>query len=390
MKTLVDIVNFNADASCLSALKWINTLAGGKKSNFCQWLNLYIKNNKRVSLGLTGASIADLNIYNHEAIDIINDHRQIFEIILRPFSHDIALLRTHSGFYINYNYGKRTIIKEFQNYTNYFLPPEFMCTSSQIQRLTNEDVDGIFINTSRFNKEIQQRISHRPYYVKGLFGSKLKCLPLCGDLTDAYLFALQLYEYNSWGKSIEKNPCDCVYSWRDGESVFLLPDGIKRENFWLSNESNNFQRLHLKDLKINCISNESKDDEMIKTYPVHQFTSWIKEMRMLWFINRVQNIEEKLESLSINELYLWLHVINSDILSAVEKNSPIIKLRSDPDSKWYMEYTIKRSERGFDGEEYLELLENYSNNTMNYINSSNEPHILKLMGRVKYLKTIDN
>jgi len=389
MKKLIDIINFNADASCLSSKKWLNCLKGGIDSKFCQWLNLYVLHKKCISLGLTGATIADLCIYNHEAIDIINNNRHIFEILLRPFAHDIALFRTYQGFITNITYGKKIIINTFKEYSNFFLPPEFMCTSLQIQMLSKMKIEGVFINSSRFNIKKKERIPIEPYYVRGLFASKLKCIPIFGNLTDEYLLSLQRYSYDNWNNIFDTTNSESIYFWRDGESPFLLPDGIQREDYWLSNESNSFQRIHLKDIHISYC--KLLKENMLKTYPIHQFSSWIKEMRMLWFINRVQNIENHLKSLTKNELYLWLQVINSDILSAVEKNSPVVLLKKAPNSKWFMEYLIKRSERGFEGEEYLELLENYSDiNKEQYLKDSNESHITKLIGRMRYLKMIDS
>ena len=47
-KTVVDIVNFNADASCLPSSIWLEALKGGTNSVICQWLSLFIKNKSRV------------------------------------------------------------------------------------------------------------------------------------------------------------------------------------------------------------------------------------------------------------------------------------------------------------------------------------------------------
>ena len=46
---ICDVVNFNADASCLEYNEWLKIIRGGKKSIFCKWLQLYVKNKRKVS-----------------------------------------------------------------------------------------------------------------------------------------------------------------------------------------------------------------------------------------------------------------------------------------------------------------------------------------------------
>ncbi len=120
-KTVVDIVNFNADASCLSSSIWLDALQGGTTSKICQWLELFVKNNKKVSLGFTGSTLADIKKFNPDAINIINEKKDIFEIILRPWSHDISLYRTDSLFIYNVELGIRTIKSEFDSVSNFYL-----------------------------------------------------------------------------------------------------------------------------------------------------------------------------------------------------------------------------------------------------------------------------
>ncbi len=74
MKFLVDIVNFNADASCLSAQRWLEALRGGAESELCAWLGGYVETKSRVTLGFIGGTLADIAILNHEAVDLINAH----------------------------------------------------------------------------------------------------------------------------------------------------------------------------------------------------------------------------------------------------------------------------------------------------------------------------
>lgn len=389
-KVIVDIVNFNADASCLSSKSWLSILKGGNNSLLMQWLNLYIALNKRIVLGFTGGSIADIKMFNPEAIALINYNPQIFEIISRPFAHDIAHLRLGEGFLVNFSYGQAIIRNEFINTCNYFLPPEFMLTNDQIARLHNKGVEGVFINSARFSTEIQARIPVFPYKINGLFGASLNCIPIVGELTDSYLHALHLYDCSLWNEKIEKTENEVLFVWRDGESSFLLPDGLKRENFWLQNEGKGFARSHIKDLSMNFISSDQLDHDKLTSYPVHSFSAWMKEFRMLGFLNRITTIESSLESLTEHQLHQWLMVINSDILSAIEKESPVVQLKKQPDDTDAFDFTIRRSDRGFEGEEYLVMLEHaLRNNSMpQYSRTSELPYMQKWRVRIEYLSRI--
>ena len=387
MKTLVDIVNFNADASCLPSKRWLEALTGRQSSTFCEWLKLFVAHDKKVVLGLTGATVADLATHNPEAIGFINKHADTFEIILRPFTHDIALLRVEEGFATNFTVGYRVISKEFKNFSSYFLPPEFMITSHQLQILHNNNVMGLFINPDRFSKDTRARIPSQPYKVKGLFGTYLNCIPFSGELTHDYLDALHQFDCSSWNRNILAVEDSPVFTWRDGESVLFIPDGLAREAFWLKNQDNNIRRRHTKEVKLEFKSNESLDDHEYKSYPVHSFLEWMKEFRMLGFVNKVRKFEESLLTLTEHQKSLWLMVISSDILSAIEKRSPVVQIRENSSSNGLRDFTIRRSERGFEGEECLAILEKAiaTNRSVEYVNVSQEAHIIKLRGRIKYL-----
>lgn len=387
MKTLVDVVNFNADASCLSCASWLDTLRGGNSSRLMQWLKPYVDLGKQVTLGFTGATIADMSRHNPQAIEFINEHPNIFEIILRPFAHDIALLRHGIGFRLNFEWGRKVIEREFKNISRYFLPPEFMVTNDQIVVLSEQAVAGVFINAVRFSSEIRSRIPLVPYALRGLFDVPLNCIPLEGKLTDGYLHALQMFDCSRWNAAIQAAEQDRIFSWRDGESAFLLPDGTQREAFWLHNEDGGFRRVHIADLSLQFRPSTLREDYHYRTYPVHSFSAWIKEFRMLGFVYRVQKIEERLSQLDPSQIHRWLMVINSDILSAIEKRSPLVSLKAAPESAAGVDYRIRRSERGFEGEEYLAILEAALDGKplTEYVGSSTQPHIVKWRSRIEYL-----
>jgi len=379
-KTVVDIVNFNADASCLSSSIWLDALQGGTNSKICQWLELFVRNNKKVSLGFTGSTLADIKKFNPDAINIINEKKDIFEIILRPWSHDISLYRTDSLFIYNVELGIRTIKSEFDSVSNYYLAPEFMITSRQIELISKMGIEAIFINPDRYQNDIKRRIIPTPHIVYGTSESTIKCIAIHGKTTQIYLSSCQLNDPNIWDKFIQDFPDDLIFSWRDGESFLLIPDGLSREEYLLQGESDNINRKKLQSLEINYEDSSLYDRSYYKSYPIHSFTAWIKEMKMMWYVDRIRKIENNFSKLSDLQITLLLQLINSDILASVEKISPKIKLKI----KGVIEdFIIYRSERGFEGEDYLQLIDD-----PNFRNDS-APHIKKLIARHEYLKAMN-
>lgn len=389
---LVDVVNLNADASCLSSAWWLKILSGGKNSYFCQWLNVYIKLQKKVSLGLTGATVADIAIHNPEAIQLINANRKIFEIVLRPFSHDIALFRSADGFQLNLECGIKTLKKEFKSYVNFFLPPEFMLTNEQVMLLSKAGVEGTFINPSRFNAEIQQRLPELPYILKGLLESEIKTIPFSGAVTSGYLQGIHHFNAVQWNQALKKINHDFVFTWRDGESSFFVSNGNEREKAWLSDEDKNIERCFLSEciVKISFENNAQLKEKHYHHYPIHSFNAWIKESRTMGFVQKLQHLEGLVYCFSKQQKQIWLQVINSDIMSAVEKNSPVIDIKEKESSSKTTKHTIWRSERGMEGEEYFWLLEQsmLKKAQRKYILSSQQDHIVKLQSRMKYLEKI--
>ena len=379
-KTVVDIVNFNADASCLSSSIWLDALQGGTNSEICKWLALFVRNNKKVSLGFTGSTLADIKKFNPDAINIINEKKDIFEIILRPWSHDISLYRTDNLFIYNVELGIRTIKSEFDSVSDYYLAPEFMMTSRQIELISKMGIEAIFINPDRYQNDIKRRIIPTPHIVYGTSESTIKCIAIHGRTTQKYLSSCQLNDPKIWDKFIQDFPDDLIFSWRDGESFLLIPDGLSREKSLLKGESENINRKKLQSLEINYEDSSLYDRSYYKSYPIHSFTAWIKEMKMMWYVDRIRKIENNFSKLSDLQITLLLQLINSDILASVEKISPKIKLKI----KGVIEdFIIYRSERGFEGEDYLQLIDD-----PNFRNDS-APHIKKLIARHEYLKAMN-
>lgn len=390
MKQFVDLVNFNADASCLSSARWLAALDGREHSEFCRWLRLYIDGNKEVALGLTGATVADLAAHNPEAIALINGHPQVFELIVRPFSHDISLTRSRQGFLLNLGIGFAILRLHFPAVTPFFLPPEFMLSSEQVTLLAAQGILGVFVNSQRLAPGMRERVPSFPYHVRGVRGIDLQCVPVNGNLTQLYLDALHNYDSGPWRNAILRDPSDAVISWRDGESPFLVPDGICREGWWLRHEGD-IPRGHFKTTAWNFAANATLEASLLKSYPVHSFLAWMKEFRMMGYLLRLQRLEEAIANLPEDSIGLWLQAINSDILSSVEKRSPVVRLKRGPEHEEYFDYTILRSERGFEGEEWLSLLEQVQESGFSAATpdlAGFGAHGVKLCGRLDQLRIL--
>ena len=118
------------------------------------------------------------------------------------------------------------------------------------------------------------------------------------------------------------------------------------------------ERLELDAELSRCVYTEPASDEF-HSYPVHSFQAWFKEFRMLGFLRKVGRLEEFLEELDLNQQLIWLQAIGSDIFSSVEKSSIVVELLDLKPGGGRFEHLITRSERAFEGEEYLAILEGW-------------------------------
>jgi hypothetical protein len=69
----------------------------------------------------------------------------------------------------------------------------------------------------------------------------------------------------------------------------------------------------------------------------------------------------------------------------------VVRIRTDPVSESCTQFTIQRTERGFEGEEYLAILEGLlaAARLPEYARTSNQSHIVKMRGRICYLRKLD-
>jgi hypothetical protein len=393
MKRLVDIVNFNCDASCLASSRWLAALDGGTDSELCRWTSLYVRHGKRVVLGFTGSTLADIQAFNPEALAVVNGHPEIFSAVVRPFAHDIHLLRHPASFRYNVALGRlaqRSVLPKLRD-GNCYLPPEFMLTSEQVSILDDIGLTIVFINANRFVADYRTRIPTFPYRLRGLFGTTVGCRPINGHLTDEYLHAMQGYDAETWNAALLAEGPETLLLWRDGESCFLVPDGLAREEHWLSGETSAVTRCGLEDLDTEFTDCEDSGDDLITHYPIHSFAQWMKEFRMLGYLGRLARYEDECVNGSSLERALWLSLIGSDVLSAVEKRAVRVRLSRANGSTESDEHTLHRTLRDFEAQEYLVLLEQLRSgaNVSALVETASEPHLRKLWARDRFIAAIE-
>ena len=170
-----------------------------------------------------------------------------------------------------------------------------------------------------------------------------------------------------------------------------MPDTLERERNWLIKEDKQIKRYFLNDvLKTNTENKNTNSNDDTYIYPIHPFSSWVKEMKMYWYISKVEEVEKQLEHMNNEQIYCWLHLISSDILSSIEKRSPIINYLENPLSVKPIKTTLRRQNKGLEGEEYLQILADYSNEYVKkYISNAEYTHINKLKDRICQLIILD-
>jgi len=136
---------------------------------------------------------------------------------------------------------------------------------------------------------------------------------------------------------------------------------------------------------------ESFGRRCFRSYPVHSLSAWMREFRMMGFLRRVWELEERVEGLNHVQTALWLQCINSDVLSSVEKDSVPKRYATLEKPELSFDSVLHRSERGFEGWEYLLLLERLVDGDDDpYLDHSTHPHMEKLRARIQYLKRVFN
>ncbi|MCK4823004.1 hypothetical protein KA005_45000 [bacterium] len=398
---LIDVVNFNADASCLWPKKWLHCIQGGSNSIFFQMLKNYIRYSRKVNLGLTGVTVRDLLYFNPESIHLINDHPDIFELVYRPFSHDSPLLRTTLGFRKNVQKGIEVLKNTFNKINRFYLAPEHMISGQQIYILKELGIVGTFIHRNRYQEKISDRIPDHIYQVKGVLGESVVCIPF--NQKKEYIVFLHVLhghlQQEKWTEII-KSKRNAFAFWRDGESCLLVPKGVELERRLLKAEKEKgIERIFLSEIKLEA---QTIPSNKYFSFAYPSLRPWLKDMKLYWLTSRIRDIELNLNDYPPFIQTLWMLTINSDIMSSAEKDSPLIKVTPEifsvpPESPQWIgiesdrknnQLTLIRSERAADGEDYLAYLDKLLENSLtiekvfDIWKNSNMPHLKKAYARI--------
>jgi len=400
---LIDVVNFNSDASCLSSRKWLRCLEGGRESLLVGVLSAYVRSRRKVNLGFIGATVKDIARYNPEAIEVVNEHPDVFEIVVRPFAHDNPLLRLPSGFRYNVEEGLETLRRSFARTGTFYLAPEIMVNGEQIRILHDLGITGIFLHKGRYDLSVSRHVPDDPFVLYGVFGTAMLCVPFSAkELESMYLRALHgSASAEQWAAAAraasEKRQ---VAIWRDGESALMHPLEPEHEAALLAAEERaGVERRFLSEIDR---TSPPAADGTLRYFPLHSLKPWLDAMKLYWYVERVQRVEQAIETLPDDVKRLWLLTINSDILSSAEKRPPVVDVHEDvlrvapddvlwdgviplPESK---QVILTRSERAGEGEDYLAYLELLISGRATIENicaewrQRSEPHLKKALARV--------
>lgn len=358
---LVDIINLNSYASCLSTKRWDAALRGGIESELFQILNSYILHDQKINIGIIGSTLAEIESFNPECIALINDNPANFEILVRPYVHSLSILWNDRTFLQNYSLGREYITRTFDNIVNWYLPPEFALRNSHLFTLAENNNLGTFIHPKRVKDGLKTKLPKGLFNLKSIQDSNIECITLTDDYDKYYLELLQLLD------SEIRFDTDWVFGWRDGESPFFLPDSVAREEVFIKKSKSTYNRVFLSEY----LAQHQEPKSTLYSYPQNSLNPWLGNFRLRWYIDAVKEIERNYETLSPLKKFLFLNLLNSDILSSQEKNDVFVPLKNLDGTAQDYPHKIKRKERNLNAEEVLFLIHNRTDEEIrDFINSS--------------------
>jgi hypothetical protein len=374
-QTLVDVINLNAEASCLSTKRWLKALRGGKESELHKLLDAYVAHDLKINLGIVGSTLAEIEYLNPECITLINSHPQNFEILIRPFIHSLSILWSNDTFSYNYKLGKTYIESKLENCINWYLPPEFAMRNSHVYSLSRLDCKGTFIHPKRVKSDLKSSLPTGPFTLASIQDIEMPCVNFTEDYDTYYLDQLQVFKSSiTFDETV-------VYGWRDGESPFFLPNSVQREEQFIINSSDSFDRIFLSEA---LSQTEKTTKTTIHSYPQNSLLPWLRNFRLFWFTSEIKAIEQSFNQLSKTKQILFLNLLNSDILSSIEKNDVTIELKQLGEKQNTAPYLIKRKERNLDAENILFIFNNFDDLQIEqYIENSDSQFFTKIKARYK-------
>lgn len=386
----IDIVNLNADASSLSSARWLEIIEGGKSSILYRILNQYVIRNQKITLGIPGSNLAELASINPSCISIIQENPEIFEIIYRPYVHDLSILWDKETFMLNVVLGKKIIDHLFNSVTSFYLPPEFILANNHLYYLKQIGIKGIFIHPERTRSDYRDRIPDTPYNIRGSFNSTLNCIPFTKGFNKAYLNTIQELDSRFLANFFKENKKGPIIGWRDGESTFFIPNTISRVEHYIQTTEEYTKRIFLKDyLKDITYKSNFKSDNLLEPFlyfPANSLIPWFKDFRLIGYIDQLKGFEKSISNLSSLKKLIYLQLINSDILSSVEKNRVKVSLKS-PKSVSSEEFIIWRQNKHLEGDEFLELFSSFSEDEItNFLSSATSPWHKRLKAKIEFIQ----
>jgi len=346
-KDLVDIVNLNSDASCLSSERWMKALTGGLNSELFQILNSYVVEGQKVNLGIIGSTLSEIMQYNNECVDLINANPDIFEIVLRPFIHSLSILWHDETFKRNFEFGEQLTKQVFRNVSDWYLPAEFALRNNQVYMI-HDRILGTFIHPKRIRKSLNEIDIEGYGVMQSLQNTEQNYIGFTENY-DAYY----LEEIQKFSSDIEFEH-DIIFGWRDGESPFLLPSSVKRELHFVKQTATRFNRKFLSE----CVDAQVRTERSIKSYPQNSLLPWMGGFRLYWYVQEVKMLERQFKELSKTKKMLFMFLLNSDILSCTEKSDVSIEIANEKGDSLFSHIVLERVQKNLDAEDILYIIKN--------------------------------
>ena len=326
---MLDLINFNGDASCLPHSVFLKYIEDG---SFYSWLQLFDKYSHHAAFGMTGMSLLDvISSSDNLSISSINSSPYL-HCINRPYSHSLSIRMPSALSDLNILLGIFIYQKSFSSNSSCYLPPEFSLRSSSLQLLYKLHIDKVFHASPSYFSRDQSNPSNDFLRIDLPDGSSVFSFCIHHSATHSYLRTIQLLVPYSPSKLL----------WRDGESSLLIPDGNRREDYFLSSLDQPF--LSPSDF----LSSLSHDPFVVEHYPLRSYQPWIGDYSNEWFFEISTNLFQRSLThtrLDLKFVLLLLMSHSSDLLASVSKEHVSIQLKDIEYPHSISTHTILRDSR---------------------------------------------
>lgn len=341
---MLDLINFNADASCLPRHTWRHCLSSGQFHNHIQSYSL---TSQPFLIGFTGLTLVDISLHSPATLDLLNNSPNIRHVV-RPLVHSLpkgmSLNLRHLNIVLGYAILLRLINRDLIEPA--YLPPEFFFRVDEIPSLHSVGCKYLFHCIHRSNMEKRPYSGLQICTLNSPDGSSLQSIQLDSSFSHAYLSSLQLHHALDDQHGI---------LWRDGESPLLIPNGIDRERWFLSNSGprTTFQQYLSIPLHAPPVS--------LGYYPLSPLAPWTGDQSNFWFYEIASSLRDSYnlnKPLSPLQVLLVLFSYSSDLVASAAKIDVQIRLKHDPQSDSTFAYTIHRDQRAAEAEliDYLSTI----------------------------------